>query len=77
MALFQLKQEIFSILKGPGPDGSAITKQILKEVKNPACAAPSLEALTAMGKSAAKKLPKGKDPITPIASVLWDAKKTG
>ena len=36
---------------------------------------PAPEALAAMGVTAAKKIPKGGDPDTPIAEVLWQANK--
>lgn len=66
------KQPIY-ILPGLPYDESDVTISILRNLGNPVCAKTAKEALTAMGKSAAKKLPKGTDADTPIARVLWEA----
>lgn len=66
------KQPIY-ILPGLPYDDSAVTIAILRNIGNPGCATTAREALTAMGKSAAKKIPKGTDADTPIARVLWKA----
>lgn len=47
----------------------------MKTIGDPPVAAPAKEALVALGVSAAKKLKKGTDPISPAASVLWQADK--
>jgi len=54
-------------------DDSDTTVEILRNAGNPQCAKTAPEALAAMGKSAASKLPAGTDANTPMASVLWDA----
>jgi len=66
------KQPIY-ILPGLPYDDSEVTLAILRNIGNPGCATTAREALTAMGQSAAKKLPKGTDADTPIARVLWKA----
>lgn len=48
---------------------------ILQEIGNPKCSIAAPEALAAMGASTAKKIPKGTDPDSPIAEVLWQANK--
>jgi hypothetical protein len=68
------KQPIY-LLEGLPYNDAAITRSILKEIGNPTCAKTALESLEAMGKSAAKKIPKGTDADTPIARVLWAADK--
>lgn len=66
------KQPIY-ILPGLPYDDSDVTLAILRNIGNPECATTATEALTAMGKPAAKKLPKGTDADTPIARALWKA----
>jgi hypothetical protein len=68
------KEPIY-LLEGLPYDDTQITRDILRAVGNPACAKTAPESLEAMGKSAAKKIPKGADADTPIARVLWSADK--
>jgi AAA domain len=49
------------------------TRKIIQAIGNPKCAKTAPEALEAMGKSAAKKIPAGKDDDTTIARILWAA----
>jgi len=63
------------LLEGMPYDDSGGVTEILKAIGDPPIAAPAKEALTALGVSAAKKLKKGTDPISPAASVLWQADK--
>jgi hypothetical protein len=63
------------LMDGLPYDDTFITTAILKQIGNPKCAKTALESLEAMGKSAAKKIPAGTDADTPIARVLWTAKK--
>ena len=68
------KEPIY-LLEGSAFDDSDTVTDILKEIGNPKCAIAAPEALAAMGASAAKKIPKGTDPDTAIAEVLWQANK--
>ena len=61
------------LLEGVRYDDSKWTTDILTEIGDPAFASPAPEALRAMGATAARKIPKGADPSTPIARVLWQA----
>jgi hypothetical protein len=70
--LVPLTTEPVCILEGLPYDDSGTTETILREVGNPPCAKPAPEALLALGKSKTKT-PKGTDPVTPIARVLWEA----
>ncbi len=54
-------------------DDSRETTEILGLIGDPICASPAPEALTAMGQTKAKKLPKGQGSNSPIARVLWRA----
>ncbi|MBY0504423.1 MAG: ATP-binding protein [Bryobacteraceae bacterium] len=63
------------ILEGLPYDDTDATQRILRAIGNPACARTAPEALDAMGKSAAKKLPAGSDADTPVARILWAADK--
>jgi AAA domain len=56
-------------------DDSRTVSSILKEIGNPKCSIAAPQALAAMGTSAAKKVPKGTDPDSPVAEVLWQANK--
>ena len=68
------KEPIY-LLEDSAFDDSADISSILKQVGNPKCSIAAPEALAAMGVTAAKKLPAGTDPDTPIAEVLWQANK--
>lgn len=68
------KEPIY-LLEGSTFDDSRDVTAILQEIGNPKCAVAAPEALKAMGASGAKKIPKGTDSDTPIAEVLWQAKK--
>ncbi|KRQ17180.1 DEAD/DEAH box helicase [Bradyrhizobium manausense] len=68
------KEPIY-LLEGSAFDDSETVTQILREIGNPKCSIAAPEALTAMGVSAAKKIPKGTDADTPVAEVLWQANK--
>ena len=61
------------LLDGSAYDDSETVTAILKQIGNPHCAVAAAEALTAMGASSAKKIPKGTDADTSIAQVLWKA----
>jgi AAA domain len=74
--LVPLKSEPIFILEGLPYDDSRTTAAILREVGNPPCAKPAPEALLALGKTKTKT-PKGTDPVTPIARVLWEADALG
>jgi hypothetical protein len=71
--LIPIGKEPIYLLPGLSPDDSEATIDILREIGTPACAIVAKESLLAMGKTAAKALPKGTDPDTPIARVLWQA----
>lgn len=73
--VLQVGKEPIYLLEGLAFDDSDEVSGILKELGNPKCSIAAPEALTAMGASAAKKIPKGRDPDTPIAEVLWQANK--
>jgi hypothetical protein len=68
------KEPIY-LLEGSAFDDSDVVTAILQEIGNPKCSIAAPEALAAMGGSAAKKIPKGTDPDSPIAEVLWQANK--
>lgn len=68
------KEPIY-LLEDSAFDDSDVVTAILQEIGNPKCAIAAAEALAAMGASAAKKIPKGADPDSPIAEVLWQANK--
>jgi len=68
------KEPIYLLEKSAFDDSSTVT-DILQEIGNPKCSIAAPEALAAMGAPAAKKIPKGTDPDTPIAEVLWQANK--
>lgn len=73
--ILRIGKEPIYLLEGSAFDDSEVVTDILKEVGNPACSIAAPEALTAMGASAAKKIPKGTDPDTPIAEALWQANR--
>lgn len=61
-----------TVLRGLGSDIQVQRMQaILQEVGNPAIAVPAPETASALG--TASQFPRGRDPVTPIARVLWDA----
>ena len=68
-------KEAIYLIEGLPPDDTQPTRSILNAIGNPKCARAAPEALEALGRSAAKKIPRGKDPDTPIARVLWTANK--
>jgi hypothetical protein len=68
------KEPIY-LLEDSAFDDSDVVTAILQEIGNPKCSIAAPEALAAMGASAAKKIPKGTDPDSPIAEVLWQANK--
>lgn len=68
------KEPIY-LLEGFAFDDSSDVTSILQQIGNPSCSIAAPEALAALGASAAKKIPKGTDPDTPIAQVLWQANK--
>ena len=59
------------LLEGMPYDDSKWTTEILTEIGDPPYASPALEALRAMGTTAAKRIPKGTGASTPVARVLW------
>ncbi|WP_406698654.1 AAA domain-containing protein [Singulisphaera sp. Ch08] len=63
------------LLEGLPFDDSKTVTAILKTIGTPRCSIAAPEALTAMGTSAAKRIPKGTDPDTPVAELLWQANK--
>jgi hypothetical protein len=69
--LVQLTNQRIYILSGMSPDFSDATREILQAVGNPQIAQPAREALVAMGKAASKRIPAGTDPVTSVASILW------
>lgn len=73
--VLQIGKEPIYLLEGSAFDDSKVVTAILKEIGNPACSIAAREALAAMGASAAKRIPKGTDPDTPIAEVLWQANR--
>ena len=74
-SIIPIGQEPIYLIEGLPPDDTETTRSILRAIGNPKCAQSAPEALEAMGKSAAKKIPPGKDPDTPIARILWTAKQ--
>jgi hypothetical protein len=72
--LLPIGKEPLYLLKGLSYQDLEDTERILEAIGNPKCAATSPEAIQAMGKAKATKLPKGTDSDAPIARVLWDAK---
>lgn len=68
------KEPIY-LLEDSAFDDSDVVTAILQEIGNPQCSIAAPEALAAMGASAAKKIPKGTDPDSPVAEVLWQANK--
>jgi hypothetical protein len=62
-------------LEGAPYDDSSNVTAILKAIGDPPISIPAKEALVALGSTAAKKLKKGTNPITPAATVLWQADK--
>jgi hypothetical protein len=73
--ILPIGKEPIYLLDGSAFDDSDVVTSILKQIGNPKCAIAAPEALAALGTSAAKKIPKGTDPDTPIAQVLWQANK--
>jgi len=73
--ILPIGKEPIYLLEGSAFDDSGIVTAILKKIGNPKCSIAAPEALAALGASAAKKIPKGTDPDTPIAEVLWLANK--
>ncbi len=73
--IIPIGQEPIYVLEGLPYDDSHVTRTILKAIGNPKCAQTAREALEAMGKPAAKKIPAGTDADTPIARILWAAGK--
>ena len=74
-SIIPIGEEPIYLIEGLPPDDTGPTRRILKAIGNPKCAQTAREAREAMGTSAAKKIPAGKDPDTPIARVLWTADK--
>ena len=70
-----LGKEPIYLLEPSAFDDSDVVTAILREIGNPKSAIAAPEALAAMGAPAAKKIPKGTDPDTPVAEVLWQANK--
>jgi energy-coupling factor transporter ATP-binding protein EcfA2 len=68
------KEPIY-LLEDSAFDDSEVVTKILQEIGNPKSSIAAPEGLAAMGASAAKKVPKGTDPDSPIAEVLWQANK--
>lgn len=66
-------REPIYLIEGLPPDDTESTRRILKAIGNPKCAKTAREALEAMGKSAAKRIPAGTDADSPVARVLWAA----
>lgn len=62
------------LLEGLPYDDSKVTTDLLRKIGNPTNATVSKEAVTAMGSSAAKKIPVGTDSDCPVSRVLWSAK---
>jgi hypothetical protein len=73
--ILPIGKEPIYLLEGSAFDDSKDVTAILRQVGNPKCSIAAPEALAAMGVTAAKKIPKGSDPDTPIAEVLWQANK--
>lgn len=73
--ILPIGKEPIYLLDGSAFDDSGVVSAILKEIGNPKVAIAAPEALSAMGSSAAKKIPKGTDEDTPVAEVLWQANK--
>ena len=72
-SLGELAQENVTIVNSAGIDIQVRRlTNTLKEVRNPAIAEPTAETLTALGMQGAR-IPPGSDPITPVATALWDA----
>ena len=63
------------LLEGLPFDDSKTVTAILKTIGTPLCSIAAPEALTAMGTSAAKRIPKGTDPDSSIAELLWQGNK--
>jgi hypothetical protein len=61
------------LIEGLPYNDAETTARILRAVGNPSCDSVAPEALRAMGIKAAKKIPPGTGPVTPIARVLWEA----
>jgi len=73
--IIPIGKEPIYLMEGLPYNDTVITRSILKEIGNPACAKTATESLEAMGKPAAKKIPKGTDDDTPVARILWAADK--
>ena len=71
--IIPIADESLCVLEGLPWDDTEVARRILKTIGNPKCAQTAPEALEALGKSAAKKIPAGQDPDTPISRVLWTA----
>ncbi|WP_338832659.1 DEAD/DEAH box helicase [Bradyrhizobium sp. 27S5] len=63
------------VLEGAPYDDSPTVTSILKAIGDPGIATPAKEALIALGTTAAKKLKKGTDAVTPAADILWQGNK--
>jgi hypothetical protein len=72
--LLPIATEPIYILDGLPYNDAKTTTEILQAVGNPTCATVAPEVLTAMG-SLRRSVTKGRDVVTPISRVLWEADK--